>query len=101
MRGNNFQSIGGILDDMKNNPEKLHEHNINRLIQKFGKEYKSEIIGRYNMERKILEENNSIPSDFIFTRLCYNVEQTFNLANPIYESPDNSLSNKYIDDYIK
>ena len=67
MGENNFQSIGNIINDMKNNPEKVHEHNINRLIQEFGKKYESEVIGIYNMERSIVEKGNSIPIKIIST----------------------------------
>ena len=96
MGEDNFQSIGGILDDMKNNPEKLHEHNINRLIQEFGKEYKSEVIEIYNMERNIVEKSNSIPQEFIPTRIYEKAQETLYFNNPDNIPPDNLLSDEYI-----
>ena len=69
MGEDNFQSIGDILKEMKTNPEKVHEQNINRLIQEFGKKYESEVIGIYKMERSIVEKGNSIPLKIISTRI--------------------------------
>ena len=96
MGENNFQSIGDILNDMKNNPEKVHEHNINRLIQEFGKEYESEVIGIYNMERKIVEKGNSIPPEVIPSRIYEKAQETLYFNNPDHVPPDNLLSDKYI-----
>lgn len=96
MGGNNFQSIGDILNDLKNNSEKVHEHNINRLIQEFGKEYELEVIGVYNMERKIVEKGNSIPPEFIPARIYEKAQETLYFNNPDHIPPDNLLSDKYI-----
>ena len=96
MGGNSFQSIGDILNDIKNNPEKVHEHNINRLIQEFGKEYESEIIGIYNMERSIVENGNSIPLKIISTRIYERAQETLYFNNPDHVPPDNLLSDRYI-----
>ncbi len=96
MGGNNFQSIGDILNDIKNNPEKVHEHNISRLIQEFGKDYKSEVIGIYNMERSIVEKENSIPLEFIHARIYEKTQETLYFNNPDHVPPDNLLSDKYI-----
>ena len=96
MGGNSFQSIGDILNDIKNNPEKVHEHNINRLIQEFGKEYESEIIGIYNMERSIVEKGNLIPLKFIPTRIYNKAQEKLYFNNQDHVPPDNLLSDKYI-----
>ena len=96
MGGNSFQSIGDILNDIKNNPEKVHEHNIDRLIQEFGKEYKSEVIGIYNMERSIVENGNSIPLKIISTRIYERAQETLYFNNPDHVPPDNLLSDRYI-----
>ena len=96
MGDNTFQSIGDILKDMNNNPEKVHEHNINRLIQEFGKEYKSEVIGVYNMKRNIVEKGNSIPPEFIPARIYEKAQETLYFNNQDHIPPDNLLSDKYI-----
>tara|TARA_Y100000310_G_scaffold323861_1_gene384886 strand:- start:85 stop:375 length:291 start_codon:yes stop_codon:yes gene_type:complete len=96
MGGNSFQSIGDILNDIKNNPEKVHEHNINRLIQEFGKKYESEVIGIYNMERSIVENGNSIPLKIISTRIYERAQETLYFNNPDHVPPDNLLSDRYI-----
>ena len=96
MGENNFQSIGNIINDMKDNPEKVHEHNIDKLIQEFGKEYESEVIGIYNMERNIVEKGNSIPKEFIPTRIYEKAQETLYFNNPDHVPPDNLLSDKYI-----
>ena len=96
MGGNSFQSIGDILNDIKNNPEKVHEHYINRLIQEFGKKYESEVIGIYNMERSIVEKGNSIPLKIISTRIYERAQETLYFNNPDHVPPDNLLSDKYL-----
>ena len=96
MGENNFQSIGELLNDIKNNPEKVHEHNINRLIQEFGEGHKLEVIGIYNMERKIVEKGNSIPQEFIPARIYEKAQETLYFNNPDHIPPDNLLSDKYI-----
>ena len=91
-----IQSVGDILKDMQNSPEKIHEHNINRLIQEFGKEYKSEVIEIYNMERNIVEKSNSIPQEFIPTKIYEQAQKTLYFNNPDHVPLDSFLSDKYI-----
>ena len=96
MGGNNFKSIGEIWMDMQYNTEKVHEHNIERLIQEFGKDNESEVKGIYNMERDILEKNNSIPLEFIPVRIYEQAQKTLYFNNPDHIPIDNFLSNEYI-----
>jgi hypothetical protein len=91
-----IQSVGDILKDMQNSPEKIHEHNINRLIQEFGKEYKSEVIEIYNMERNIVEKSNSIPQEFIPTKIYEKAQEILYFNNYNQVPLDSFLSDKYI-----
>ena len=53
------------------------------------------------MEKKIVEKGNSIPPEFIPTRIYEKAQETLYFNNPDHIPPDNLLSNKDIDDYIK
>ena len=48
------------------------------------------------MERNIVEKGNSIPKEFIPTRIYEKAQETLYFNNPDHVPPDNLLSDKYI-----